>query len=403
MSTTGIVLEVAGQQLGGWTQVAIRRDLRDVAGSFHLTYYDKARIDAALGPQAGPLTYTPLTEGMACRVTYLGQVLLTGWIDDVDILWDATRIEAHISGRDAVGDLVDCAAVPNGPAEFRKLTALQIASQLAAPFNIKVTADVDVGAPFPVFGVNLDETVLMAIERATRQRALLAVSDGVGGLLLTRGGSTRAPGALTDESFLVPQPHADILSRHYHGSWRERFSDYFVKGQTQSAPWRGLTDCTITPGLDPSSTPVAAPGAETTTAEGQAIMMTGHAIDPAVTRWRPTVNGVRTQSGASSVQAQAEWALRVARGMSQQAEYTVLGWDVQGAMWKPNALVAVTDAYLGINKDMLIASVEFQADNHGMTTTLGLAGRTAFDRIDESTGRGRIFRHHRVLGPTRKG
>ncbi len=403
MSTTGIVLEVGGQQLGAWTQVEIGRDLRDVAGGFHFTYFDKARIDAALGPQPGPLAIGPLTEGMPCRVLYLGQVMLVGWLDDVDIQWSPDRIEAHISGRDSVGDLVDCAAVPNGPAEFRNLTVLQIASKLAAPFGIKVTADVDVGAPFPVFGVNLDETVLMAIERATRQRALLAVSDGVGGLLLTRGGSTRAPAALTDEDFMAPEQHGNILSRHYHGSWRERFSDYFVKGQTQSAPWRGLTDCTISPGTDPSTAPVAAPSAETTTAEGQAIMMTGHAIDPAVTRWRPTVNGVRTQSGASSVQAQAEWALRVARGMSQQAQYTVKGWSANGELWKPNALVSVQDAYVGINKDMLIASVQYRADNHGMTTTLGLAGRTAFDRIDESTGRGRIFRHHRVLGPTRKG
>lgn len=394
MSNTGIVLEVGGQKLAGWTTASLRRDLRDVAGTFHLTYFDKARIDDALGPQPGPLGVGPLKEGMPCRVTFNGQVLLVGWIDDVDIFWSASRIEAHVAGRDVVGDLVDCAAVPNGPAEFRKLTALQIAQKLTARYGIPVSADVDVGAPFPVFGINLDETVLMAIERATRQRALLAVSDGIGGLLLTRGGSSRAPAALDD---------SNVLGRHYQGSWRERYSDYFVKGQSQSAPFRSFSDCTITPGTDPSTSPVAAPGAETTTAEGHAIMMTGHAIDPEVTRWRPTVNGVRTQSGASSVQAQAQWALRVARGMSQQGEYTVVGWDVAGRMWKPNALVAVRDAYVGINKDMLIASVVYQADNHGLTTTLGLAGRTAFDRIDESTGRGRIFRRHRVLGPTRKG
>lgn len=53
------------------------------------------------------------------------------------------------------------------------------------------------GAAFPVFGVNIEETALIAIERAARQRALLVVSDGVGGLLLTKGkgGATPRPGA----------------------------------------------------------------------------------------------------------------------------------------------------------------------------------------------------------------
>lgn len=392
----GVALEVNGAVIDGWVDARVSRDLRDVSGSFYLRYFDQARIAGAVGAQGASVEVLQLAAGMPCAVKYQGATLLKGWIDTVDVHWEAGRLHAAITGRDAAGDLVDCAAAPNGPLEYRNQTALQIATAICKPFGIGVQADVDIGAPFKVFGINADETAMLAIERAARQRAMLVVSDGVGGLLLTRGGSSRAPTDLVVGT--------NVLSIDNRSSWLERFSDYFVKGQTVSSAYRSGIGCAVIPGLDPATSPVLPPGLDDTTTERRSVVMTGHAIDPQVTRWRPTVHGVRTQSGGASVQAQAEWALRVARGMSEGAHYTVLGWSADGALWRPNALVRVRDPYSAVDKDMLIASVDHTIGNHGLQTTIGVTGRSAFDRIDESPGRRIIFtRHTRHFGPTRQG
>ncbi|MHB1305381.1 MAG: phage baseplate assembly protein [Acidiphilium sp.] len=391
-----VSLTVDGHQFGQWQSASVDRDLRNISGQFTLQLFDSGRAAQAFRPNLdqGP-PFEIIKAGMSCAVALDGETVLKGYIDDIHVAWAAHGI--RVSGRDATGDLVDCAASPTGPVEWRNLTLTQLAAAFCKPFGIAVRADVDVGTAFPVFGIEAGETAMLAIERAARQRGVLVVSDGVGGLLLTRGGATRAPGALT-----IP---GNIVGAHYTSSWRQRFSDYYVKGQTSTQQARYGGVCRLTPLLDPVNAPVGPPPASATPAETVSVAMTGHVSDPEITRYRPTVRGVRTQSGSSSVQAQAEWALRVARGMGEQAHYTVADWRANGALWLPNALVSVSDPYAGIDKDMLIASVSYRQSAQGASAVIGVAGRTAFDRIDEpASDRKFIFkRAPKSFGPTRQG
>ena len=161
------------------------------------------------------------------------------------------------------------------------------------------------GNPSPLLAANPHETALSFLEKAARQRSALLTSDGVGGLLLTNGGTTRAPEPL--------RIGGNVQSSEGDQDWTHRFSDYIVKGQTAAAGGRRAGR---SPALTPSVTPpsgAAAPGGTPGAAsevERAGIVMTGHAIDPQVTRYRPTVRLVRTQSGMSSVQEQADWALK---------------------------------------------------------------------------------------------
>jgi prophage tail gpP-like protein len=87
----------------------------------------------------------------------------------------------------------------------------------------------------------------------------------------------------------------------------------------------------------------------------------------------------------SSVQEQAEWALRVARGQSDLLRYVVLDWrdGPSNGLWMPNQVTAVFDPYAGFDKDMLIAGVEYVFGPEGMFTMLRIVGVTAYDRINE--------------------
>jgi prophage tail gpP-like protein len=117
--------------------------------------------------------------------------------------------------------------------------------------------------------------------------------------------------------------------------------------------------------------------------------MTGHARDPEITRWRPDVRLTRTQSGMSTTQEQAEWAVRVARGLGTKLTYTVLGWRAgpDKKLWRPNQVVQVVDPWSGIDKKMLISAVRYRYGAEGEITLLTLVGVTAFDRINEAEKR----------------
>jgi prophage tail gpP-like protein len=380
-----VTLSVEGASFRQWSRVDIVRDLREISGSFTLDFVDEGRAAQALPSLiAIPPFFRIVRPGMACSLAIDGEAVLTGWIDDVDVGWTDRRLTARIQGRDKTGDLVDCSPLPNGPAEFRNVDLLYIARQVCLPFGITARADVDVGLPFDRLGAYPYETGLAFLEKAARQRAVLLVSDGLGGLLLTRGGSSHGPAALT-----VP---GNVQAAEYRASWRRRFSDVYVKGQTDAYGRRHGQ----APAMTPASTPGTAAAGDSAT-EASTVVMTGHAIDPEITRYRPIVKMTRTQSGMSTVQEQADWWVRIARGLGEVPTYTVLDWRAGppdkatglGALWRPNQVVPVTDPYADIDKKMLIASVRYSESAQGLVTQLRLGGVTAFDRIKEAVPRRR--------------
>jgi prophage tail gpP-like protein len=401
-TTRRMTLSVAGLVLSRWTTVEVNRNLRDIAGSFTVQYRDSGREALAFDPDLDPMPrFPPVLVGQKCSVAIDGTTVLTGWIDEADPQWDGDQLSCTISGRDVTGDLVDCAASPNGPVEWRNLTMLQYAQAICKPFGISVAADVNYGGTFPLFGIDPDELALSAIEKAARQLALLVTSDGVGGLILTQGGKTRAPAPLTRPG--------NIQRGGGKFNWAQRYSDYYVKGQTNRTVSRTGKVPLMMAATDPTSGlsfPIET-STDATTTESVSAIMTGHAIDPEVTRYRPNVRMVKTQSGAATVQQQAEWALRVAKGMAETLSYQVLDWraGASNALWLPNALSRVTDAFMAIDKDMLISGVSYRYDGTGEFTQLELAGRTAFDRINEPADDSRyIFsRRPKSFGPTRNG
>jgi prophage tail gpP-like protein len=285
-----------------------------------------------------------------------------------------------IAGRDKTGDLVECSALPKGPAEYRGVDMLHVAQAECAPFGITVRADVDIGAPFDRLSRHPHETVLAFLEKAARQRAILLVSDGIGGLLLTRGGSSRAPDDLV--------VGGNVQEAQWEDDWDRRFSDYYVKGQTDQHRQRAgkpvALDSTVEP-LTGDPEPATEPGPASVT-ESTSILMTGHAIDPEITRYRPTVRLTRSQSGMSTTQEQAEWMLRVARGQAERLRYTVLDWraGANKVLWRPNQVAYVYDPFAERAKDMLIAGVTYLFDADGARTELRVVGITAYDRINEA-------------------
>lgn len=334
-----IDLKVNGQLFGGWQSVKIDRGIEQIAGTFELSVTD--RWNTGQGQQA-----FGLQPGQACEVLVDGQTVITGYTDSVSRSYDARSHSITISGRDKTGDLVDCSAIyKTGQWSNKKIE--QIAADLVAPFGIKVIVAADTGAALPVFAIQEGASVFEELERAARMRALLLMSDGLGNLLLTRAGTVKAPIGLTEGE--------NILKADGKFDWKDRFSDYIVKGQSK--------------GDDDNY-------GETVAHQVASVN------DAGINRYRPLVIMAEDQDGNATLRQRAEWERNVRAGRGARATVTVQGWSVSGQLWQPNTLTRLRSPLLSADRQMLIVSIGFSLDESGSLTTIELSNPQAFDMIE---------------------
>lgn len=380
--TRAVSVSVAGMVLNRWTAVDIIRDLSEISGSFILTLRDDMRSSESW-PYGSAGEIGPLILGQRVEISVHGELYLVGWVEDV--VPDAAEGEAilTLSGRDLTGDLADCAAGPEGPVEFADVTLEDLAGQLCAPFGISVRADVDTGDPFEKATIDAAETVLSAIEKHARQRGVLVTSDGVEGLLLTRSGRTRAP---SDIEF----PGYGVKGSSARFSTRDRFSDYFVKGQAEKAGGQRAPAPPLTPATTPqervrrylAGDPASSEGGSK---EAAGVAILGHARDAEITRWRPHVAMMKSKGSADGAQRQAEWMERVHRARGEEPGYELEGWRWRGGIWRPNALLHVRDTFQRVDRDFLIAGVDLAFDEDGgERASLRLVGPEAYDPEEDA-------------------
>lgn len=379
--TRAVTLIVGGQPVDMWTRVNINRQLTDLSGSFELEMRDPPRHLATF-PWTTPGAGGPVKFGEPCEVAVDGEIILKGWIEDVHPYVEEGRAYLSVGGRDVTCDPVDCPPDPRGKHEYRNVTLLEGAKRVLAKWpNITVRAEVDVGKPFDKWTVDAGETALSSIEKHARKRAILVTSDGVGGVVLTRSGKTRAPGSL-----VLP---GNVLSLGGNFSARERFSDYFVKGGSEKSGGRKG---------DPALDAEAAPLGQSKEAEGDqsgeghaeaaGSLVMGHAKDPEVTRWRPFVNLSRTNTSQGDAQTYADWLMRTRRGKSEQADYEVMGWrGASGGLWRLNQLVFIDDSFSMMTRDQLIHGISYQYSARGERTRIRVCGPEAYDRLPEGERR----------------
>ncbi|MEP9372621.1 phage baseplate assembly protein [Mesorhizobium sp. KR1-2] len=339
LTLTRVALSIDGMDWYGWKEAQITLSMEQGAGTFQLT----------LTEQWAGSVRRPIGPGAACSVSIDGELVIKGWVDDVEPAYDAESHDLTVRGRDATGDLVDCAVLP--PFEYRGLTLTEIATRIAAPFSIPVRAEVDVGKPFERFAVQPGETAWEAIERAARMRAVLAMADGRGGLLLTRAGTGQAPAPLV--------LGGNVLAARGQFTFKDRFSEYHALGQQEGSDAFG------------DAAEASAPNARVT--------------DTAVRRYRPTILLGEAQGDDGGLKQRAEWQKAVNAGRSKRATYTVQDWRAAGALWRPNARVSVVDAYMNLDgEELFIPRVTMALSEAGTFAGIEVAPLDAYKLEPES-------------------
>jgi len=341
-----VILTVNNRQYAGWTRVNITLGMEQLSGAFSVGYTEK------WPEQTEPW---PIQKGDAVSVAIDSHVLITGFVDDASVDFDATDHTLEITGRDAACDLVDC-SVDSKPGHWENRTVTQIITDLCKSYGLSVTAKTSVAEPLKNFGVQEGEMVFDAIDRACRYRGILPMSNGLGGIWLVKPETVRVPVAL--------EQGKNIKAGRFVDSMREQFSLYTVKGCDV-----GKDDSTPPQNCGPSAT----------------------ATDSTVKRYRPLVLIAENPCDTSELKKRAIWEAAVRRGRSNRIGITVQGWTYPGGIWRPNMLVPVKSSALKTDRDKLIVSVNFSRDERGTLTFLELCdpeGLTPIEIPEEAEDEG---------------
>lgn len=343
-------LFVGGKGFGGWKDVRVTQSIETISGDFDLSYS---------ATWSGQRTPWPIIDGDPCEVRIGDDVVLTGYVDDSDDNLTATDDTLQVTGRDKTGDLVDCSAM-HKPDQWSGQSLQAIASILCKPFGISVRAQVDTGKAIPTVKVQPGETAFAVIDRLCRMRAILPVSDGKGGLVLTAAGKGGRAHTALEEG-------VNILSIGRKRSQKDRFSEYIIKGQQSGLAALG-----------------GGPAVEVVTAKGEvatraAAPASGRAKDAGVLRYRPLVIIAEAEATGHSPAVRALWESTVRAGRGLRLTVTVQGWrQANGDLWTPNQEVYVKVPSRKIDDWLLIASCTYTCGDSGTLTELSLARPDAF-------------------------
>jgi prophage tail gpP-like protein len=270
--------------------------------------------------------------------------VIDGFVDRRSISVSATSRDLAYSGRDKSAALVDC-SVELDHWTFRDATVFDVAKKVAEPFGIRVSIQAGIEllkAPRKLV-VSPGDAAFSVISKAAEASGVLVVSDGKGGLLLTRSGANRATPLIEGKNIIA-------ASVDFDGT--DRFHRYAVVSQV------GGTD----------------------ESPGGATRVKAQATDQGVRR-TDRVLLIRPESGLTTAYARqrADWEARIRAARSETANVTVLGWkQPNGELWPVNALVKVTCHSIGIDGEMLISQVTHSIGDSGELTQLRLVRPDAF-------------------------
>lgn len=320
--SNAVRLLVNGTEFGGWKSVAIQAGIERQVRDFDLTITNSWPGNTEIPRRVHP--------GDECEVWIGDDKVLTGYVDGTPVSYDGKTVSVGVRGRSKTGDLVDCAAITK-TSQWSGAKIERIAADLAKPYNVAVTTQVDTGAPLS-HSIEQGETVFESIERMLKLRQQLATDDALGRLVFISVGSAgKATTAIvTGENVLKCDAPLDF---------KDVFTEYIVKGQR--------------PGSDEEFGDAVA---------GETATIT----DDTLSRRRVLMIKQGGESTGSSATERVRYERAHRKAMALATTYTVNGWrQVDGTLWLHNMLVRVRDPLVGFDDEFVIAEIKYELSEAG--------------------------------------
>lgn len=322
-----------GQQVSGWTRVRITRGVERLPGDFDIEMTEK---------YPGQVANMLVQPGFPCTVKIGPDLVITGYVDKVLPSIDPENHIIRITGRSKCQDLVDCSAIwPYG--QISGCTALDIATKLAAPYNITVTPP-PAGVTLPIVDqiqLIYTDTAIDIIDRSCKNSGLLYYDDENGNLVLSQVGTVAAASGFEQGTNVIRAAGTFTMDQRYQQmNVRVQSMGYLTDAGNQSSiVYSG-----------PDSSGIA---------------------DANVPRFR-NKNLICDFGGIGLPWATLRWQWEVHRrfGRSFKIDVTIDSWrDSAGKLWTPNTTVKMNIPACRMNNVVyVISEVTFQRDEENGTT-----------------------------------
>lgn len=332
-------LIVGGRRYGGWKSIRVTRSIESISGSFDVQAADR------WADQEIPW---PIAPEDPCRVEIDGEVVIDGTVEKRR---NKLGGDVSYSGYDRSQALVACSALLK-QWSFTGANVLDIARKVCDPFGIPVSVQPGLRVPPKPPRkqvVTPGDTPFEIMHTAAKAAEVLIVSDGKGGIVITRAGASRAPTALVQGE--------NVFDAEWEYDGADRFHKYIVATQIAGESYFA------TAGDVESVTKVFA-----------------QATDVGVRRTERALI-IRPETGLTTEYARrrADWEARVRAAKAASGTVTVLGWrQPSGELWPLNALVSVRIPRIGVDGDLLISEVTHSLGDGGKKTELRLVRPDAF-------------------------
>jgi prophage tail gpP-like protein len=336
-SDQAVLVTGDGAALTGWTSVRVTRGIERMPADFGISLSERYTDDLAVS----------VSPGDAFQLLLGSDVVMTGYVDTVNIQLGPQTHTLTVAGRSKCADLVDCSAEWPGM-QIMNADLLQIAAQLVQPYQgVTVLSNLS-GLPLvQQLNILFGETPWSILERIARFSAALVYDDPDGNLVITRVGTMLAAAGF--------QEGINVETASVNYSMLDRFSEYLAVQQAFDT----LSDLS-----------------------GGSMNVISTLEDSTVPRHRQHVIIAENLSapGLDIAAQRAAWEMnrRTARGAA--VTLTTDSWrDASGVLWTPNTLAHVQLPTLKMPDAMLlIGEVTYRLDSQGTHADLTLMAPDAF-------------------------
>jgi len=346
-----MLLEVNGVQYDNFTAASCEIRLDALSNTFG--FEAVAAEGAAL----------PFKGGEACRVIVNGRAVLTGFIEVVEVTYDAGDHTILVQGRDKTGDLLD-STLSGFELRSESLTLKQIIEKAIDEIgsDIKVIEEVTTEVFNPAEDVVAAEPGMNAfdfIEKYSRKRQVLLTSDGDGNVVITDGSAQTAVGSI---QHIIGASDNNVLASSFSFDTTGRFNVYKFASQLNPFALNSAGDIGLESVVDQS----------------------GRVFDPEVRIGRQLVLIAEAPNSDDQNVARAKWEANIRKARGLVYAVTVPGFQVDPTdptsdLWQINKLYQIVDDYLGKSEPMLCNSVTFTLDTlGGELTSLAFVDEKAY-------------------------
>lgn len=352
-----IYLEVNGIKYEGFTEISVNSSLENFCSSFSFATTLKEEVSFFGNKTGGFVNDIKLQNKVKIYIDDI--LILTGYIEALNLDYDASNHSIVYSGRDIGGDMVDSSIIQSTYKQrnFTLLTKMVLSQNGFSDVKVENKAGLLLLESTEIIKTEKDEKIFEFLDRYAKKLQVIIKINRFGNLEIVREDNTVVKNMLINNR----TQDNNILSAKLQLTTKDRYNVVNVYSQANN---------------------------KTHTSTG--ISQKGIAKDSSIRSTRRISLSMNTASQSQTLNTLAQWNVNVRR--AKGSRYTckvvdfyseriesILLFDLgYNQVWQPNTLVDIIDEVAQISGTFLIQGVEFTQSINGSFTTLDIVEKGSF-------------------------